>query len=325
MTAAVETTGSGGFRDALRHREFRLLLASYGVSWTGDWCYSVALTIWVVQRTGSGTWVAALLGHPHPSVRAVRRHRWRDRRPARPAPAHGGPRRRPRALLMVPLVVVVATDAPVVLGGRDHVRRRRAERGVPPGGGRRRPRTSSARRTSRPRTRSSRSSTRSRCSSGPALASLLLQVGSAEFAFVFNGVTFLVSAVLVAGVRSAGGAGDRTRATRRPGGRTPTTPSDAPSGIRAELAERHARRSGASPGSRRTRSCSSARSSAYGAEEVLKVLVTTDNLGTGPEALGLLGAAMGVGGLVVAPFTARPHGARAPRVALRGQPRASPA
>ena len=61
MTAAVETTGSGGFRDALRHRQFRLLLASYGVSWTGDWCYSVALTIWVVQRTGSGTWVAALL------------------------------------------------------------------------------------------------------------------------------------------------------------------------------------------------------------------------------------------------------------------------
>ena len=109
-----EAPAHAGFRDALRHREFRLLLASYGISWTGDWCYSVALTIWVFQRTGSSTWVAALL-----VVRIL---------PYVLFGAIGGviadrlDRRRlmvmldlARALLMVPLVVVIAIDGPVIV------------------------------------------------------------------------------------------------------------------------------------------------------------------------------------------------------------------
>jgi MFS family permease len=45
-------------RDVLRHRDFRMLLAGYSVSATGDWLYSVALIVYVFQVTGSPTWVA---------------------------------------------------------------------------------------------------------------------------------------------------------------------------------------------------------------------------------------------------------------------------
>ena len=51
--------GGGGIRAALRHRDFRLLLAGQAVSGTGDWLYNVALVVYVLDLTGSGTWVAA--------------------------------------------------------------------------------------------------------------------------------------------------------------------------------------------------------------------------------------------------------------------------
>src|SRR5262249_40437520 len=51
-------TRSGRLRDVLRHRDFRMLLAGYSVSATGDWLYSVALIVYVFQVTGSPTWVA---------------------------------------------------------------------------------------------------------------------------------------------------------------------------------------------------------------------------------------------------------------------------
>lgn len=44
---------------SLRHRDFRLLLTSLAVSATGDWLYAVALIVYVLDRTGSSTWVAA--------------------------------------------------------------------------------------------------------------------------------------------------------------------------------------------------------------------------------------------------------------------------
>ena len=43
----------------------------------------------------------------------------------------------------------------------------------------------------------------------------------------------------------------------------------------------------------------------YGMEQVLHVFVAVDRLGLGPEGVGIMGAAIGVGGLVVAPLTAR--------------------
>jgi len=49
---------AGRLRDALRHRDFRLLLAGYSISATGDWLYSVALIVYVFEITGSPGWIA---------------------------------------------------------------------------------------------------------------------------------------------------------------------------------------------------------------------------------------------------------------------------
>ena len=43
----------------LRHRDFRYLVTAQAISQTGDWLYNVALIVFVYNRTGSGTWVAA--------------------------------------------------------------------------------------------------------------------------------------------------------------------------------------------------------------------------------------------------------------------------
>ena len=51
---------SGGrFRDALRQRDFRLLVAAYVVDALGSWAYSVVLAVYIFDRTGSTEWLAA--------------------------------------------------------------------------------------------------------------------------------------------------------------------------------------------------------------------------------------------------------------------------
>ena len=45
-------------RAAMRHRDFRFLLAGMTISQTGDWLYNVALLIFVLDQTHSGAWVA---------------------------------------------------------------------------------------------------------------------------------------------------------------------------------------------------------------------------------------------------------------------------
>ena len=44
---------------ALHHRDFRLLVGAVSVSGTGDWLYSVALVVYVYDRTHSAAWVSA--------------------------------------------------------------------------------------------------------------------------------------------------------------------------------------------------------------------------------------------------------------------------
>ena len=43
----------------LRDRNVRLLVSSTGLSQIGDWLYNVALIVFVLERTGSGAWIAA--------------------------------------------------------------------------------------------------------------------------------------------------------------------------------------------------------------------------------------------------------------------------
>lgn len=48
------------YRDALRVRDFRLLMSSFVIDTIGSWAYSVVISVEVFDRTGSTTWLAAI-------------------------------------------------------------------------------------------------------------------------------------------------------------------------------------------------------------------------------------------------------------------------
>jgi hypothetical protein len=50
---------AGRYRDALRHRDFRVMLTAFGIDQIGSWAYNVVLIVYVYDRTGSTTWIAA--------------------------------------------------------------------------------------------------------------------------------------------------------------------------------------------------------------------------------------------------------------------------
>src|SRR4051794_4055376 len=55
--AAVALGGS--YRAALKRRDMRLLVTSFVVDGLGSWAYSTVLLVYIYERTGSATWVAA--------------------------------------------------------------------------------------------------------------------------------------------------------------------------------------------------------------------------------------------------------------------------
>jgi MFS family permease len=304
MGTETESQERTRFRDALRHREFRFLLGSDAISWTGDWCYSIAFTVWVVQQTDSTAWVAAVF-----VLRLL------------PYVLFGAPggvladrldRRRllvgldvSRGLLMVALVGMVAVDAPVLAGALVCVL-------VSTLGAVTRPAIVAA----TPRVVGEEDLAAANALetviaqltvfAGPALASLLLEISSIELALIFNALTFAVSAVLMTGVRSAGGgrADHAASAADGDGDGDERGADHPPAGIRAELAVGW-RAIRATNGMVAFSFLLAGTLFAWGAEDVLRVLVATDNIGTGPQGIGLLGAATGIGGLLIAPFMAR--------------------
>jgi MFS family permease len=50
---------SGRFRDALRHRDFRLLTSAFIVDQVGGWAFNVVLIVWVFDKTHSPGWISA--------------------------------------------------------------------------------------------------------------------------------------------------------------------------------------------------------------------------------------------------------------------------
>jgi MFS family permease len=51
---------SGRFRDALRHRDLRLLIGAFLVDQIGSWSYLVVISVYLFDRTHSTQWLAAL-------------------------------------------------------------------------------------------------------------------------------------------------------------------------------------------------------------------------------------------------------------------------
>src|SRR5580658_2113859 len=53
-------TSSGRLRDALRHRDLRLLIGAFLVDQVGSWSYLVVISVYLFDRTHSTQWLAAL-------------------------------------------------------------------------------------------------------------------------------------------------------------------------------------------------------------------------------------------------------------------------
>src|ERR1700677_842839 len=53
-------TSSGRLRDALRHRDLRLLIGAFLVDQIGSWSYIVVISVYLFDRTHSTQWLAAL-------------------------------------------------------------------------------------------------------------------------------------------------------------------------------------------------------------------------------------------------------------------------
>src|SRR5512132_704907 len=61
--AAARDTGNTAarsrYRDALRHRDLRLLIASFVIDQIGSWSYIVVISVYIFERTHSTQWLAA--------------------------------------------------------------------------------------------------------------------------------------------------------------------------------------------------------------------------------------------------------------------------
>ena len=53
-------TARGRYRDALRHRDLRLLISAFGVDQIGSWSYLIVISVYVFDRTHSTQWLAIL-------------------------------------------------------------------------------------------------------------------------------------------------------------------------------------------------------------------------------------------------------------------------
>ena len=57
--SAPKRAARGRYRDALRHRDLRLLIAAFLVDQVGSWSYIVVISVYVFDRTHSTQWLAA--------------------------------------------------------------------------------------------------------------------------------------------------------------------------------------------------------------------------------------------------------------------------
>ncbi len=130
---------------------------------------------------------------------------------------------------------------------------------------------------------------------GPGIGALLLVIGPAPVVFAINAATFAFSALVVSRIRVRSQPGDATE------GGTLGPLQQMAVGIRAFFS------SSTVVG---LASFSIAASFLYGTDTVLFVVLSKQQLGTGSAGYGYLLAAVGVGGLIVAPFMNRIAGMR---------------
>ncbi|HET9079806.1 MAG TPA: MFS transporter [Trebonia sp.] len=285
MNSANRTEGT--IRAALRHRDFRVLLAGQGLSQVGDFLYNVALIALVYQRTGSALWagvtsaariVPMLVAGPFGGIVADRFSRRRVMVACDLT----------RLALMLALALVAAWHLPVVLAPVLAALATAAAAPSLPAAAGVTPRLVPD--ADLPGANAARSVfTAAAVILGPGLGGVLLLVSPA-LAFVINAATFGVSAACVLAVR-VGGAFTVTRAAS-----AAARPGPAGPGLLRDLADGAAALRG-HPAAVRLLGADMACSFVLGTESVLFVLVAR-SAGLGLNGYAFMFAALGVGGLV---------------------------
>ena len=289
MNVAVK---AGTFRSAWRNRRWRAFLAGTSISAAGDFVYLVALVVYLIEETGSAGWVAA--------AAAARMATFILLGPIGGAIADRFDRRRLMVLLdlaraavmvVVALVIAVGVDVLVVV-----VLVVVAAALTTPY----RPAAVAATPLLVPESDLAVANAAEATIGqlawfvGPAVGAALVSWAGPELAFVVNGGTFAVSALLVGRI---GNIGRGARVTADDAG------EEAPSITRQIVEGAKAIRS--TNGLVAMSGLLAAAMFAYGVENVVQVLVVRDRLGLEAGAVGVLNACLGVGGLAAAPFAAR--------------------
>ena len=273
-----------GARKVLRRHDFRWLLLSFGISRLGDFLYTVALIVYIFDRTGSAAWVAAatlarfvpyVVVSPLGGLIADRYHRrtvmmaseltsMATMAAITVTAAMSGP-----AVAVIALVAVAACAATLYQAcGIAMVQDVLPENELAAG--------------------NSLLSTVDNIAfvAGPAGGALLLLLGAPAIAFGVNTASFVLSALFLSRIRTRSDtSGEQPRAAHalRAG-------LDAFLGNRAVLV---------------LVGCLVAGNVVYGLELVVLVLVSSELLGTGAEGVGWLLAASGIGGVAGAAISAR--------------------
>jgi predicted MFS family arabinose efflux permease len=277
-----------GLRAALHHRDYRLLVSASSISQTGDWLYNVALLVWVYDATHSGTWVAV--------VTVARLVPYVVFGPLGGIVADSYDRRTVmiasdllRAALMLMLAAFTDLDGPVALVAAIACISTAAGTAYRPAVVAMLPEMVGERDLAAANALESAVENLA-VVLGPAIGAGLLAIGSTTFAFVINAITFVVSAGFAAGMRvRSRGRGRDAHATEHGG-------SGTWHGFRVLAASKDARVLGAymlGP------------AFIYGIQSVVLVLVASEQLDGGADAVGVLYAAMGLGGILGAASVAR--------------------
>lgn len=285
---------TSGFASAWRHRRWRWLLASYAISSIGDFLYFVALAVFLIETTGSAGWIAA--------AAIARLLAYAVLGPLGGAVADRYDRRTlmvvldlVRTALMVALAAVAWSDgSPTVAIGITVLS---AVASTPF-----RPAIVAA----TPAMVDEEDLAAANAAEsivgqvafflGPALGAAAVAIGGVGTAFLINGLTFAVSAVLLLRIGNVGGGAGSVSEREEDAEQRETIRTQIVDGARIVRAD---------PGLVALIAFTSAVVFFLGFEQVVHVLVATDRLDMDASGVGVLGAAIGVGGLLVAPFTAR--------------------
>ena len=311
-------------RDVLRHRDLRLLLAGQTVSQAGDWLYGVALVVYILGATGSVAWIAA--------VEVARLVPWIVMSPVGGLMADRFDRRRlliagdlVQAVAMLVLAALAAAGGDPALALLITLLTSLTQVAQSP-----------SLQSSIPALVDERglASVNALMSAimnvaivvGPALGAVLLILGSPAAAFAVNAITFLVSAVCFALIRTPMGP---FAPEIEPG--TPATAGIDSEAVRAGGSVRAALRSAGvdlTEGVRALRASPTALTMvlvvagglfAYGIQTVLWAVLADERLTGGADALTLLYVATGIGGLLATiPASRAGSGRSAARILAAG-------